>query len=263
MEISEVKVDATFITFEMHGVREIVQMTAGAVHIERQVTALESAIVENPGLAIDLIRALIESVCITILNDRGQEVSKKDDLPDLFKKTLKQLQLVPEDHAAATKVSDSLKLTANGLFTVIKGICELRTNEGIASHGKDAYFKSSLELMQVQLAARSADAVVSFLFKVHKNYGEKHSVKRLMYQDFQQFNNYIDDNNEPVAILSLSYSPSEVLYQVDKEAYRDLLIEYNNQELIENNNPTKSEEQYLSDVMCVNSKDKEIEEKSC
>jgi hypothetical protein len=57
----------TLSILSMHGAREIIEITAGAVHIEQQVQALELAITENnSGLAFDLAKALVESVCITI-----------------------------------------------------------------------------------------------------------------------------------------------------------------------------------------------------
>ncbi len=55
--------------FVMHGAREAV--ACGLVHIERQVHALELAVAENPGLAFDLAKTLIESVCRAVLGERS------------------------------------------------------------------------------------------------------------------------------------------------------------------------------------------------
>jgi len=259
MEISEVKVDATFMAFEMRGAREIIQLTAGAVHIEHQVKALESAIVENPGLAIDLIKALIESVCITILKDLGKTFNKGEGLGKIVKKTLKELNLLHENPDAATsKVIQSLNQTATGLADAVQGICELRNLEGFASHGKDAYFQSSLKLVQLELAARAADALVNFLFKINKNYTEQHSPTRLIYQDHTLFNEHVDENNPPVTIFGLIYTPSEVLYLMDKEAYREQLLDYKNQESTDDDN--ESEKKYLNDGTASIFKDEDAEE---
>ena len=210
--------------FEMHGAREIIELSAGAMHIERVVTALENAIPTDPGLAIDFTKALVETVCITILKDRGYE-PQKDDMPGLLKETLKKLQMVSDGCNDAARISDGLKKTVNGLTTVIQGLCELRNNQGFASHGKDGYALQSLEVVQVHLAARAADAVVNFLFKTHKKYSISNVSTRLIYKDNQSFNDYVDNSNS-VTIFDLNYSPSEVLYQVDIEAYRELLTEY-------------------------------------
>src|SRR5882724_2053311 len=143
--------------FVMHGAREV--LAAGAVHIERQIAALESAIGENPGLAFDLAKTLIESACKTILRERGQSLSDNLELPRLLRETLGKLQLVPDAHVGKPELAGSLRKTVGGLQTVIQGVCELRNSEGFASHGRDAQAEQ-LEATQAQLVARSADTVV-------------------------------------------------------------------------------------------------------
>jgi hypothetical protein len=67
----------------MHGAREA--FAAGLAHIEEQVRSIEQAVVENPALAFDLARTLVETVCRTILGERKVAYSEDDDLPRLFK----------------------------------------------------------------------------------------------------------------------------------------------------------------------------------
>ena len=47
-----------------------------------------------------------------------------------------------------------------------------------------------------------------------------------MFGDSEAFNNYVDDANQVVQIFDLEYRPSEVLFNVDFEAYRELLSSY-------------------------------------
>jgi len=68
-------------TFTMHGARAA--MAAGLQHIEEQVRGIEQAVTENPALAFDLARTLIESVCRTILTEREIPFEPGDDLPRL------------------------------------------------------------------------------------------------------------------------------------------------------------------------------------
>jgi hypothetical protein len=210
--------------FKMLGAREV--LTAGAQHLERQIIALEGAVRENPGLAFDLARSLVETSCKTILKDRDHDTLDDADLPRLLKETLKKMRLAPDDCDDNTNVNDKLRKMTGGLLTVIDGICWLRTNQGFASHGRDAY-ATQLESVQAQLAARSADAIVNFLFKVHKGDSFNGCSARIAYSDNSQFNSYIDENNEIVRIFGLEFSPSEVLYHTDFQAYRDNLIEHN------------------------------------
>jgi hypothetical protein len=54
--------------FTMHGARAA--MTGGLTHIEEQVKSIERAVVENPGLAFDLAKTVVESACRAILTER-------------------------------------------------------------------------------------------------------------------------------------------------------------------------------------------------
>lgn len=202
----------------MHGAREVLE--TGAVHIEKQITAIEEAVISNPGLAFDLAKTLLESACKTVLSDRGCGCDDGWDLPRLLKETLTQLRLVPEGLEGGREVSESLRKMAGGLQTTIQGICELRNTHGFASHGKDASFQQ-LESIQAVLVARSADTIVNFLFCIHQGYPPGESTRPLAYDDHSEFNEYVDEANTPVRIFELEYRPSEVLFQVDPRAYLD------------------------------------------
>lgn len=209
--------------FQMLGAREV--LATDAVYFEQQINAIEKAVVENPGLSFDLAKTLIESACKTVLKDRGHECDSAWDMPKLLKETLGKLQLVPDGIEGADDVKASLKKTIGGLHTVIQGICELRNTQGFASHGKDAY-SGQLEVVQAQFAARAADVIVNFLFRAHRHYPNDSSVKRLNYSGLTDFNNWVDEGNDMISIFTLQYKPSEVLFNVDIEAYRNLLKDY-------------------------------------
>jgi hypothetical protein len=79
-----------------------------------------------------------------------------------------------------------------------------------------------MESVQALLAAQAADAIVGFLHRVHRQ--ERASPgTRLDYDDNQALNTYVDEANEVVRIFDLEYRPSEVLFRVDQEAYREIL----------------------------------------
>jgi hypothetical protein len=112
------------------------------------------------------------------------------------------------------------------LYAVVLGVCELRNKQGFASHGKVAETQP-LESVQAELVARSADAVVCFLFKAHRSYAVPAArPKRMEYVDNEAFNTFLDESHEPISILTLTYRPSEVLYNVDYQAYVDSLNLY-------------------------------------
>jgi hypothetical protein len=210
--------------FRMIGSREILPLFAGSNVIERHISALEESIESNPSLAFDLSRSLVESVCKTILTDRGENPENLG-FKDLLKRTYSVCQLVPNSHTTKPEVIASLQNIIEGFETVIQALTNLRNSEGIASHGKDA-FTLQLETAQARLAAQSADTIVRYLYIAHKNYQTPAQVRQLRYDDNLEFNDYIDENNDKVQIFELIYQPSEVLFSVDQDAYRSYLAEY-------------------------------------
>lgn len=215
--------DAAAPPFAMIGTREV--LVTGAAHLERQVVALEAAASSNPGLAFDLAKTLLESACKTVLSERACNYENGWDLPKLLKETLNRIQLVPQELGAQAEVSDSLRKTVGGLQTTIQGICELRNTHGFASHGKDAAFQQ-LESVQAVLVARAADAIVSFIFRAHQGYQRQEAREILAYADHPDFNDFVDETNEPVQVFSEEFAPSRVLFEMAPEPYRVYLTEF-------------------------------------
>ncbi|MFZ5452417.1 MAG: abortive infection family protein [Thermodesulfobacteriota bacterium] len=210
--------------FMMHGARAAV--AGGMLHIEEQVKALERAVVENTGLAFDLAKTLIESACRTIITEREGTFDKDDDLPKLFKTATLTVPFLPMALASDAGARKSLLQTLNGLNTALQGVCELRNSFGFASHGSEGP-RPAMEGVQALLAAQAADAIVGFLYRVHRQDLSRPRSVPLEFDDHPGFNEWIDEQSEPVQILALPpYRPSEVLFNVDMEAYRDLLTEY-------------------------------------
>lgn len=214
-------------TFVMYAAREA--MVSGLGHIEEQIKSIELAVVENPGLAFDLAKTLIESVCKTILTEREIPFADTDDLPRLFRTTTTNLPFLPAAASADTEARRSLSRTLGGLSSAVQGICELRNACGFASHGSGRR-RTVMEGMQALLAAQAADAIVGFLHRAHRQERAALPAARLEYTDHPEFNAYVDDSNEPVRIFHLRYAPSEVLFHTDLDAYRDLLASYEPQD---------------------------------
>ncbi len=210
-------------SFTMYGVREVID--DGAPYILRQVNGLEHAVRNNDvGLAFDFAKSLMETTCVTILKDRNISYAKDIKFPSLVKLTVKSLPIVPKSHENIPELKDSIETFIGGMNAVMKGLTEIRNHEGLASHGKDAY-SLQLDNTQAHLVARSVDALVNYLFKIHRGNPGGHATRGIRYSDNPELNEYIDGSNETVSIFDYRYSPSEVLYSADLEAYCTLLSE--------------------------------------
>lgn len=207
----------------MHGARDAV--ACGLTHIEQQVHALEVAVAQNPGLAFDLAKTLIESVCRAVLSERSIAFNETDDLPKLFRTASQHLPFLPASASAAAETRRSLAQTLSGLSTAIQGICELRNQCGFASHGAGAT-RPAMEPVQALLAAEAADTIVGFLHRVHRQDRTPPPSPRALYESNGPFNESIDEAHGPIRILDIEFRPSEVLFQMEPETYRIYAAEF-------------------------------------
>lgn len=87
-----------------------------------------------------------------------------------------------------------------------------------------------MESIQATLAAQAADTIVGFLYAAHQ---QDRAIQRsipLRFEDQEDFNEYIDTSHGAIEILELSFRPSEVLFHVDHQAYRDALSSFRSDE---------------------------------
>ncbi len=224
--------------FTMYGAREA--MSAGMPHIEEQIRGIERSVTENPGLAFDLAKTLVESTCKTILSERKIAFVPDDDLPRLFKMVSKHVPFLPSLSSNEAEARKKLAQTLGGLHTSLLGVCELRNACGFASHGA-AIQRPLMASTQAILAAQAADTIIGFLHRVHRQDGAALSPPKLAYESNSDFNDYIDYANDPIQIFHLEYKASEVLFNVDREAYRDLLANFTDEEASQDNPMEKND----------------------
>ena len=209
----------------MAGARSAILDGPIAEFIEQQIDAIENAVESVPDFAFDLSKTLIESVCKTVLADIGQSANPNWDAPKLLKETTNRLNLLPRNHPDPAKARDSVEKTLRGMLQTIQGLCEFRNNYGMASHGRDA-FSARLDIRHATLAAHAADTIVSFLYRIHRDALMQTPGARVYYEDHADFNEAFDLENETIRLGNLEFLPSQVLFHVDREAYKAALYEH-------------------------------------
>jgi hypothetical protein len=215
--------DTSNVSFIMYSARDAVG--AGLAHVEQQVRSIEHAVNDNPGLAFDLAKTLVESTCRTILGERNITYAETDDLPRLFKLAATYLPLLPAAASGESQARASLSKTLSGLNTAIQGLCELRNQYGFASHGA-GHARPTMESAQARLAAQAADTIVGFLYSVHREDRTPPPSPRALYDENPIFNDYVDDLYGMIRIFEVSLRPSDVLFQVEPESYRVYLGDF-------------------------------------
>ena len=208
-------------TFEMRSAREAT--VGGLEHIEQQIVAIEQAMQENPAFVFDLSRSLVESACKSILSERSISFGSGDDLPKLLKALTQQMPILPVAESQATDVRNSLVKTIGGLHMVIQGICELRNKTGF-SHGSEGH-RPRLGIVQARMAAEAADSIVGFLYRIHT----QDRTLPVRYEDNSEFNDWLDEEHGEFQIIDVEFKASDVLFQMEPEAYRVHLVDFRNQ----------------------------------
>ena len=207
----------------MHGARDAV--AHGVEHIEEHIHALERAVTENPGLAFDLAKTLIESICRTVLVERSIAYETAEDLPKLFRKVSTCLPFLPSTARDSAKVRKSLAQTLRGLNSAIQGVCELRNQCGFASHGAGER-RPAMEAVQALLAAETADTIVGFIHRVHRQDLTPPPSPRARYEANTVFNDSVDEAHGTIEIYEAQFRPSKVLWELEPETYRVYLAEF-------------------------------------
>lgn len=216
---------ASTFRFQMVGTREAILSGPTAESLHQLVQAIEGAIANVPDFAFGLSKALIESVCKTVLADIGQPAAPNWDGPRLLRETTNRLALLPDGHPDPARARESVEKTIRGLLQTIQGLCELRNGHDIGAHGRDA-FAPRLTVRQATLAAQAADTIVSFLYRIHRDALTQAPGARVYYEDHVDFNEAFDRDNELIRLGDLELLPSRVLFHADQEAYKAALNDF-------------------------------------
>lgn len=131
-------------------------------HVER----IETAIDTDPALAVGSAKELLETTCKTILSARQVEVDKADDVPQLMRKTMKTLNLLPEDIPEHVRGVETIRRLLSNLSTAVTGLAQIRNLYG-TGHGRHGS-RRGLSARHAKLAAGAASSLAVFLLETHE-----------------------------------------------------------------------------------------------
>jgi hypothetical protein len=144
---------------------KVVTESIDAEYVSRQATRMQSALSSEPDVAIGTAKEFVETICKTILRERGLSFDPNEKMPRLVKQVAASLDLVPMEAGGTSKATDTIKRLLSNLGTVSDGLAELRNLHG-TGHGKDAS-TVGLELRHARLAVGAATTLAVFLWESH------------------------------------------------------------------------------------------------
>lgn len=212
------------VNFVMSGARDAI--AHGFDELTEHVNALEKALDENPGLAIDLARTITEMTCRRILSECNVQYRNDADLPALFRQVRNSVNMLPPDASSEAGIRGSIDQVLSGLHTVARGISTLRNQAGFVSHGHP-YGPPRMERLQALLAVSSADAIIGFLYGVHTRDRTLLSDQAVpSYGDNQEYNDFINESYGTMKVFDSLFDASEILFQMEPTTYSINLNEF-------------------------------------
>ena len=132
---------------------------------------------QDPKGAITLARTLLETVIKHILDKSGQEYSEREDLPKLYNKVAKQLNLAPTRHS-----EESVKAILGSIANLVNGIGTLR-NQLSDAHGSGEKLEGSEQAVEpsirhANLAVNTAGALATFLVQTYQEHHDRQNHER-------------------------------------------------------------------------------------
>lgn len=206
--------------FRLRGCRELLEQYTDSLQIQSAIDAIERSIPDSPGVAFTHCRGLLETVCLTILADRGVETDANPKPAWLMSQTLRVLKLTPDtfdgDNAVESGVGDVL----GGMNRLMLGIVALRKSQGVGPHGRDA-LEAVLDADYAVITAHAVDAAAALLYRLHRKQAESDPLKRMRFGDYSDFDKLLDEKNSDLSVdVSFDISVEEIPLQASKALYQ-------------------------------------------
>jgi hypothetical protein len=209
----------------MRGCRELLLAYPDSLTIKSQIEVIEASIATTSGMVFTHCRGVMESICRTILTDRGVAIDGADPKPNwLMTQTLKALKLTPAEFDGDAKVENGVSEVLRGFNALVNGIVDLRNSQGIGPHGRDA-LAAVLDPEYALTCATAVDAAASLIFRLHKKQSETDPMKRLRLGDHPDFDARLDSKYS-LFVEDVPLIASRSLFASDPDAYRQKLVEY-------------------------------------
>jgi hypothetical protein len=202
----------------MEKLKIVIQNYGRWAGLERSCTQIETFLDSSFPIAIEGSKALIESICKTILKEQRIEYSSSINTQQLMTETINFL--------AFTEYSDQLKQFGRSFVNIIKNLAEIRNDIALISHGAsvDELHRPKIDQISTSFLLNSIETIACFLIEYYElefaKRSEKEAESESEYNDFEEFNLYFDETYGDLTIAEYEYSSSEALFSLDPTAYK-------------------------------------------
>jgi len=206
---------------------DVIDRTGDKFRIRITTIAAETAYAEKEsGLMIGHCKALIESFCKSLLDEKGGEYPDDSKISRLAKSAVQALDVaqgVENEKKAREAFKGLITSFANNLEVTAQSIGALRNDFCPLAHGRSNIHKP-LDMHYAEFVGRQTDSIVGFIYELLIN----HQVLEppVAFQDNPKFNDYVNDEFEAIEIYGDTFLPAEILYNLKPDKYKEALKEY-------------------------------------
>lgn len=193
--------------------------------LRRHVEALELSIDSQPAFCLQNVRTLFEAAHMTIAPQLGVTF-KSIGFPDRMRSVIEALDFSIADHPEADKINKTIAELLKGIDDTAFALARL-SNIPNMRHGGSLDW-GTLERQHAVMLGGLCDTLVSFLFQVAWSRVPAGALESepARYEDFESFNNSLDEEYGDVEIAGSTFQPSKVLYLLDATQYEAARLEW-------------------------------------
>lgn len=168
--------------------------------------------------SLENAKALLESVGKEICDKNGVELGVKPSVNSVLKKCFSSM-----GYANGTLVNQ----VSSALATIAQQVGVLRNDIGLTSHGKSLeeikQRNSKVDVLTREFLIDTVETVCVFIIRNYESKKEKKATEQLEdtldYWEADDFNEFWDESFGEFKMGDYSYPASEILFNVDKQAY--------------------------------------------
>lgn len=210
----------------MEKLKKLIEQHSRWQPLDEYIQRIEAYLKNDFSISIENSKSLLESIAKEICKERGQSFEEEESPSKLLKLAFGAIGI------QASSIGPQI---AVALSNIGHHMGELRNEIGKVSHGRTMEDlkakKDSIDDMTREFLIYSTEIIACFLIQFFEWKFPLTEVieteEKLVYDNCEEFNEYLDETYGEFAIGMLSYSASEILYNVDKQAYETEYREFN------------------------------------
>lgn len=195
--------------------------------LKRTITAINNSLMEGEsGLVVGQCKALIETLCKSILREQGEGIDSNISLGKLAKKAVTALgvqQTGNQDQKTREAFIKLINSFSSQLENAAGAIGILRNEYCPLAHGR-GHDEPQLHMIYAHLVASQTDSLATFILELIEQ--RKSFVPEIIFNENEDYNEFLDEEFGQIEIYGDLYQAPDILFQMNPSVYRRGLEEY-------------------------------------